>query len=69
MIPNYAKPGGPNPPTTKKIVLNKLENNLKSKYVEYFEQQIGTKHTMWYHIDAKIMKVCTIILKLKWASG
>ena len=63
MQPNHEKPGGPNPPTNKKIYLNKFENNLRSKYDKYFEQQMGTKQPMWYQKDAKLMKICTIILQ------
>ena len=60
--PNQEKPGGPNPPTNKKKFLNKFETNLWSKYVKNFEQQMGTGHPMWHHRDAKLMKVCTIII-------
>ena len=63
MIPNYEKPGGPNPPTSKKIFFNKFEKNLWSKYGEYFEQQMGASHPMRGHKDVKLMKVCTIITK------
>ena len=54
--------GVPTHPPTKKIFLNRVENNQRIKYDKYFEQQMGTKHPMWYHIDAKLMKVGTIII-------
>ena len=63
MQPNFEKPGGPNPPTNKKIFLGNLEYNLLNKYVEYSDQHVGAGHSMWCDKDFKFMKICTIIYK------
>ena len=60
--PNFEMPGSPNPPTNKKIYLNNLEYNLLHRHVEYFDQQVGAGHSIWWNKDFKIMKISTIIL-------
>ena len=51
--PNIEKPGGPNLHINKIIVLDNSEYNLRSKHVEYFEQQMGARHPMWCNKDVK----------------
>ena len=60
--PNFEKPGNPNSPTNKDTFLSKFEYDLWSKHIECFHQQMGTRHPMWCNKDAKLMKICTIIL-------
>ena len=57
--PNHEKPGGPNPPTNKKIILSSFEYDLLNKHVD---QQMGAVHPVLSGMDFKFMKVCTIIL-------
>ena len=39
--PNFEKPGGPNPPTNKKIILSSFEYDLLNKHVKCSDLQMG----------------------------
>ena len=61
-------PGGPNPPTNKKIILSSLEYDLLNKHDKCSDQQMGAVHPVLSGMDFKFMKVCTIILFSKSAN-
>ena len=60
--PNHEKPGGPNSPTSLKLLLGSFECGLLNKHVEHFDRQVGAGHSLLGGKDVKIMKDCTIIL-------
>ena len=53
--------GGPNSSNTK-IYLSNFEYNLLNRHVEYSDQKMGARHSIWCDKDFKFMKICTIIL-------
>ena len=61
---NFEKPGGPNSTTNNKIFLSNFEYNLVNKHVEYSDQHVGARHTIWCDKDFKFMKICTIVLMI-----
>ena len=62
MQPNFEKPGGPNLHNNQKIYLSNFD--LLNKHVEYSDQHVGARHSIWFDKDFKFMKIkiCTIIL-------